>query len=88
MVQYEGTLIDGTRFDGTYDELGNPGEPAEFVLGGVIPGWTEGLQLMKEGAVYMFYIPSELAYGETLSWWCNTTQHDMLIFKIALEEVK
>jgi FKBP-type peptidyl-prolyl cis-trans isomerase len=88
VVQYEGTLIDGTRFDGTYDELGNPGEPAEFVLGGVIPGWTEGLQLMKEGAVYMFYIPSELAYGENPRPGGAIQPNDMLIFKIALEEVK
>ena len=48
VVQYEGTLIDGTRFDGTYDELGNPGEPAEFVLGGVIPGLDRRSQLMKK----------------------------------------
>ena len=88
VVQYEGTLIDGTRFDGTYDELGNPGEPTEFVLGGVIPGWTEGLQLMKEGAVYMFYIPSELAYGENPRPGGAIQPNDMLIFKIALEEVK
>ena len=88
VVQYEGTLIDGTRFDGTYDELGNPGEPAEFVLGGVIPGWTEGLQLMKEGAVYMFYIPSELAYGENPRPGGAIQPNDMLIFKIELIEVK
>ena len=88
VVQYEGTLIDGTRFDGTYDELGNPGEPAEFVLGGVIPGWTEGLQLMKEGAVYMFYIPSELAYGENPRPGGAIQPNDMLIFKIELTEVK
>ncbi len=88
VVQYEGTLIDGTRFDGTYDELGNPGEPAEFVLGGVIPGWTEGLQLMREGAIYMFYIPSELAYGENPRPGGAIQPNDMLIFKIALEEIK
>ena len=88
VVQYEGTLVDGTRFDGTYDELGNPGEPAEFVLGGVIPGWTEGLQLMKEGAVYMFYIPSELAYGENPRPGGAIQPNDMLIFKIELTEVK
>lgn len=88
VVQYEGTLVDGTRFDGTYDELGNPGEPAEFILGGVIPGWTEGLQLMKEGAVYMFYIPSELAYGENPRPGGAIQPNDMLIFKIELTEVK
>jgi FKBP-type peptidyl-prolyl cis-trans isomerase len=59
-VNYEGTLIDGTVFDSSYSR----GEPTEFPLSGVIPGWTEGIQLMGEGASYRFYIPSELAYGD------------------------
>lgn len=56
---YEGRLIDGTVFDSSYRR----GEPATFPLSGVIRGWTEGLQLMGEGAKYRFYIPYQLAYG-------------------------
>lgn len=57
---YEGTLIDGTVFDSSYRR----GKPADFGLRQVISGWTEGVQLMKEGAVYKFYLPYNLAYGE------------------------
>lgn len=59
-VHYVGTLTDGTQFDSSIDR----GEPTTFPLNGVIPGWTEGLQLMKEGGTAVFYIPSNLAYGE------------------------
>ena len=59
MVHYTGKLIDGTVFDSSVER----GEPATFPLDKVIPGWTEGLQLMSEGSEYRLFIPSELAYG-------------------------
>ena len=58
-THYHGTLIDGTVFDSSYDR----GQPATFPVNGVISGWTQALMMMKEGAKWRLYIPSELAYG-------------------------
>jgi FKBP-type peptidyl-prolyl cis-trans isomerase FklB len=59
-VNYRGTLIDGTEFDSSYKR----GQPATFPVKGVIPGWTEALQLMGVGAKWQIYLPSNIAYGE------------------------
>jgi FKBP-type peptidyl-prolyl cis-trans isomerase FklB len=59
-VNYRGTLIDGTEFDSSFRR----GQPATFPVSGVIPGWTEALQLMEEGAKWQLFIPPKLAYGE------------------------
>jgi len=81
-VHYEGTLLDGTVFDSSYET----GEPVSFPLNGVIPGWTEGLQLMPVGSTYKFYIPSNLAYGSRSTG--PIPANSTLIFKVELLEVK
>ncbi len=82
-VHYEGKLLDGTVFDSSYER----GEPTEFPLNRVIPGWTEGLQLMKEGAKYRFFIPYNLAYGERGAGQ-SIPPYSALIFDVELLEVK
>lgn len=81
-VHYTGKLLDGTVFDSSV----NRGEPATFPLNRVIPGWTEGVQLMKEGAKYTFFIPSDLAYGP--NGVPNVIPpHSTLIFEVELIKV-
>lgn len=79
---YEGTLIDGTVFDSSYQR----NEPAVFGLNQVITGWTEGVQLMGEGAKFRFYIPYLLAYGEAGAG-ASIPPYSTLIFDVELLEV-
>jgi FKBP-type peptidyl-prolyl cis-trans isomerase FklB len=81
-VHYKGTLIDGTEFDSSYKR----GEPASFPVGGVIRGWTEALQLMKPGAKWQLFIPSELAYGENAP--PNIGPNSVLQFEVELLSVQ
>lgn len=80
---YEGTLIDGTKFDSSYDR----GETATFPLNQVIKGWTEGLQLMQEGAKYRFFIPYHLGYGSRGAGQ-SIPPYAALIFDVELVAVK
>jgi len=80
-VHYEGRLIDGTIFDSSY----NWGEPVEFPLNGVIPGWTEGLQLMSIGSKYRLFIPYELGYGSRAAG--PIPAYSVLIFEVELLDI-
>ena len=82
-VHYHGTLIDGTVFDSSVDR----NQPSEFGVGQVIKGWTEGLQLMKTGAKYKFFIPQELAYGPQQRG-KTIKPFSALIFEVELLEIK
>lgn len=83
-VHYRGTLLNGTEFDSSYKR----GEPISFPLNRVIPGWTEGVQLMKEGAKYKFFIPSKLAYGTRGTPGGPIGPDETLIFEVELLKVK
>jgi len=82
-VHYEGTLIDGTVFDSSYQRKST----IEFPLNRVIAGWTEGVQLMQEGAKYRFFIPSKLAYG-TRGAGRDIGPNEALIFDVELIKVR
>ncbi|MCL2727203.1 MAG: FKBP-type peptidyl-prolyl cis-trans isomerase [Bacteroidales bacterium] len=81
-VHYKGTLINGTQFDSSYDR----DEPATFPLNGVIAGWTEGFQYLKEGTKAILYIPSDLAYGPQQRS-AEITPNSTLIFEVELISV-
>ena len=82
VCHYRGTFIDGKEFDSSYKR----GEPAEFPVTGVIKGWTEALQLMKVGAKWKLYIPSDLAYGR--SGRGGIGPNETLLFEIELVGIK
>ena len=80
-VDYAGSLIDGTVFDSSIEK----GKPAEFPVSAVIPGWVEGLQLMSVGSKYIFYIPYELAYGESGNQ--VIPPFSTLVFEVTLHDI-
>jgi len=82
-VHYEGTLVDGTKFDSSYDR----DEPIVFPVSGVIEGWVEGLQLMNLGSRFRFVIPSDLAYGEGGAGE-DIGPNEVLVFEVELLEIK
>lgn len=82
VVNYKGTLIDGTEFDSSYKR----NMPAEFPLKGVIPGWTEGLQMLKKGGKAMFFVPPALGYGDRPRQ--QIPGNAVLIFDVELLDIK
>jgi len=82
-VHYTGTLLDGTVFDSSKKR----GKPAQFPLNRVIPGWTEGIPLMKKGAKYKFWIPGKLAYGMRPRPNGKIGMNEMLIFEVELLDI-
>lgn len=82
-VHYEGALLDGTVFDSSYKR----GKEIQFALNQVIPGWTEGLQLMNPGSKYILYIPYNLAYGEK-GYGSDIPPYSTLVFTIELLSVE
>jgi FKBP-type peptidyl-prolyl cis-trans isomerase FklB len=82
-VHYHGTTTDGKVFDSSVDR----GEPVEFPLNGVIPGWTEGVQLMPVGSKYKFFIPGDLAYGPRPPQGSGIAPNATLIFEVELLEI-
>jgi FKBP-type peptidyl-prolyl cis-trans isomerase FklB len=82
-VNYRGTLLSGTEFDSSYKR----GQPASFPVNGVIPGWTEALQLMKVGSKYQLFVPSSLAYGERAVG-PDIGANSTLIFEVELLDAK
>ena len=84
VVQYRGTLINGTEFDSSYRR----GKPETFSVGNVIRGWAEALQLMKEGSKWQLVIPSDLAYGEIGSEDGSIPPNTVLMFEIELVSIK
>lgn len=83
-VHYSGTLLDGRKFDSSYDR----GQTATFPLANVIPGWTEGVQYMREGAKFRFYIPADLAYGDNPRPGGIIEPGHLLVFEVELIDVK
>jgi FKBP-type peptidyl-prolyl cis-trans isomerase len=82
LVHYRGTLIDGTEFDSSYKR----NQPASFMVNGVIKGWTEALQLMKEGSKWQLVVPANLAYGESGS--PKIPPNAVLIFEVELIKIE
>jgi FKBP-type peptidyl-prolyl cis-trans isomerase len=82
-VHYAGSLLDGTEFDSSYKR----NEPAQFVLKQVVPGWTEGLQLMPVGSKYKLWVPAKLGYGEAGTPGGPIPPNSTLVFEVELLQI-